>query len=382
MNNLMRFQNNNNISGRQFTPKTTTVLKNTCMDDVVDVVNQRSKNNTDIILPVSLISVKNGQLHLDGQAVEASDVAITDLAQHLSAMGSNPITVNTRMFREAYTNDSSLFSSIFEHVMRSLNDKDLDKFLKYRLSDNGKNVRAIVSEKYENMDNFEVLTSLLSTELKNRPIKEFRLSDNLMKVDFVFSQNNHIRKQVGDILSMFSLINSETRYHKLSLLAGLYRLACTNGMITPVGDNNFGVSQVHKGNQSFTKFMNAVQSGKMDNLISNIDNFAENYNKLYDNVINHQLTDKQIKEQQKLGMSQEKYQLRKELETTSKKYNVQLPDNLVTDHFEVINQAERLSRFNFVNAITRYSQTRPLEEKLNLDNIAFKYVQDHTRKQG
>ena len=112
----------------------------------------------------------------------------------------------------------------------------------------GQVARALLSERYRRIDNYEVAQTVLPiiSEMQGARIESCELTDTRMYIKVV---NERIQTEVvpGDIVQAGILIsNSEVGMGSVSVKPLIYRLVCTNGMVADVGVGKRHVGRINE----------------------------------------------------------------------------------------------------------------------------------------
>lgn len=109
-----------------------------------------------------------------------------------------------------------------------------NKKLLVRIKENGKKyIRAVLSESYSILDNFDVVEAIL----KDTPtvnLRSYVNDDFSMKMEIALKNNITLGTEEGkpdNYISMITIENSETGNATLNFKAGVYRPICSNGLM-------------------------------------------------------------------------------------------------------------------------------------------------------
>jgi len=332
-------------------------IDNLTIKNCLETAKTFATNHKDRIIPVMALGANHNGLTIMGQNLQMTNSAITHLTDVLNK-GSG-IRLRTDYLKNIYNKNKGLFSDTINHLLSSLPDQETERNIRVRL--NGDTVRAFCSTQYAVLDNVEYIEEFLKLNGDNE-IKSFHLSDDMMCMN-ILDNNNVGNNQIGDIFPMFTLKNSETKHNQMSFVAGLFRLVCTNGMLAPANDSNFSVSRIHRGN-NLNEFFEKITEN-FPSIKAEIQNFATQYMMLTSQNIHIIEND--------LNKS-----IENEVKTFNESHNGSISaQKLIDSHYDIITKDRPFSRFNFVNALTNYSQTLGLESKDHIDTLAFKYTLQH-----
>lgn len=112
-----------------------------------------------------------------------------------------------------------------------------NKKLLVRVKENGKKyIRAVLSESYSILDNFDVVEAIIS-KVPLVTIRSFINDDFSMKMELALKNQITLGTEEGKpdtYIPMITIENSETGNATLNFKAGLWRLVCTNGLMRPI----------------------------------------------------------------------------------------------------------------------------------------------------
>lgn len=131
-------------------------------------------------------------------------------------------------------------------------------FVRTRTDEKGNRVlRAVLSARYTEMDNVTLLQRALPViESQGFEAESFSLTDHNMHLRLTGQKTMTVNRKVGDLVKAgLHISNSETGSGSVKLMALLYRLVCTNGMVT--ADQMGGFRRSHIGsNSEMLRFIN------------------------------------------------------------------------------------------------------------------------------
>lgn len=132
-----------------------------------------------------------------------------------------------------------LLKNNVEHWLKSNNDKRMVRSL-------DGNIRAILSDKYRRLDNFDLAMNVLPMLYDAKAeVDSCEITDNKIYIKAITHQvQGEIKK--GDVVSAGIIIsNSETGHGSLSIKPLIYRLVCKNGAIA----DDYSMRKYHVGRQ-------------------------------------------------------------------------------------------------------------------------------------
>ncbi len=130
-----------------------------------------------------------------------------------------------------------LLATNVQHWLKGSTDKRMIRTL-------DGNVRAVLSDKYRRLDNFDLATQVLPMLLEaNATIESCEITDNKLYIKAI-THKTQAEITTGDIVSAGIIIsNSETGHGSLSIKPLVYRLVCKNGAIA----DDYSMRKYHAG---------------------------------------------------------------------------------------------------------------------------------------
>lgn len=181
--------------------------------------------------PATAIRMTPEGLTIDGAPVKTTPTAI----RHLCQLAKIP----PDFFVNRMTSDEQ--STVFNRLYGELGG--VEKL--YRVS--GNTLYAVVSNRYVPRDNIllvDILRQAAESALKLKPVKSY-IHPDFTKIRLIPSD-----AKANDLIPMIEFTNSEVGYGSLRILAGSYRLECTNGLITEIHSSRARWIHIGKGDVS------------------------------------------------------------------------------------------------------------------------------------
>lgn len=132
-------------------------------------------------------------------------------------------------------------------------------------------VQGVVSNKYAYFDDKEVIQILETSILKDMKYSNTIITPERLHLRAIEPVSFKLENDDSPLFFCYFIDNSMVGQSSFKVRIGLYRLACTNGLIVPCGDNSTAVlcKQVHRGYKDiaaeFNMAMNFLQE-KKDNI--------------------------------------------------------------------------------------------------------------------
>lgn len=182
---------------------------------------------TDLILPAESIHYAEDGFNLNGANITVTQTA----TQQLLSIGRIPAS----FFLEKLTlvEQRAVFNRIFDAMK--------DREFMFRL--HSQQLYGIVSPSYKKMDNvfaIELIRAATSSGMKLQAVKPV-INPDFMRISLVLAQAT-----VNELAPSITITNSEVGLASLNIWAGVYRWACSNGLLIPVSDITRG-RWVHLG---------------------------------------------------------------------------------------------------------------------------------------
>jgi hypothetical protein len=255
----------------------------------------------------------------------------------------------------------SLLATNVQHWLSMSNDKRMVRTL-------DGNVRAILSDKYRRLDNFDLAQNVLPMILDaNATIESCEITD---KKIYIKAITHKVQAEVtkGDVVSAGILIsNSETGHGSLSIKPLVYRLVCSNGMIA----DDFAMRKYHAGK---TDEMSQIEFSN-DTLKAVDKAFWLKVRDLVKFSLDA-VTFEQIVESMRESATRKIEVPEKAIELITKKFNLTQNENSnVLSH---LIQGGDLSSWGLGNAVTRMAQdVHSYDRSTELEQIGYQIMQNN-----
>lgn len=191
-------------------------------------ITRQQKSKRDFVLPTTMVEAyaMNGELNLDfaianGDDADRMNAALTDIAHR--QLGEY-CTIPAKYY-DLMKSHPGLLAKNVAYWLKHNSDRRMIRTL-------DGNIRAILSEKYRRLDNFDIAQNILpmlneaQAEVESCEITEKRL--------YIKAITHKVQAEVkvGDVVSAGVLItNSEVGHGSLAIKPLVYRLVCKNGAI-------------------------------------------------------------------------------------------------------------------------------------------------------
>ena len=255
----------------------------------------------------------------------------------------------------------SLLSTNLKHWLERSNDKRMVRSL-------DGNVRAILSDKYRRLDNFDLAQNVLPMLNEvNAEVESCEITDKKLYIKAI-THKVQAEIKVGDVVSAGLLIsNSETGHGSLSVKPLVYRLVCKNGQIA----DDFAMRKYHAGRQS------EMEQIEFSNETIKAEDKAF-WLKVRD-LVKHSLSevtfDKMV-DTMREAHNKKFVDTERALELVSKKYLFN--EGEAKSVLQHLIQGGELSSFGLGSAVTRYAQDAPsYDRSTELEAIGYQIMQQN-----
>lgn len=184
---------------------------------LIEDMNAYDAVKWDEVAPASDVRYSALAFWFKGHYIQTTDTAI----RQLCALNGIP----SHFFMERLKNDER--TAIFNRLNREHGDTEH----MFRFS--GDTLYGIVGPRYRRIDNSRILSVIEAAADAGLPLMPVKhtLDPDHTRVVLVPE-----RAQVGELTPSITITNSENGLASLTMWAGVYRWACTNGLMVPVGD--------------------------------------------------------------------------------------------------------------------------------------------------
>lgn len=119
------------------------------------------------------------------------------------------------------------------------------------------NARALLSDRYRRIDNFEIASAVLPIigEIKDARVESCELTDSRMYIKVV-TPRTQAEVKVGDTVQAGVIVtNSEVGYGSVTVKPLIFRLVCSNGMVAESGAmRKYHVGRINEANDDLSIF--------------------------------------------------------------------------------------------------------------------------------
>lgn len=204
-----------------------------------EIVRQQ-KSKRDFVLPTTMVEAfpMNGELNLDWATSKAGDerlnMPLTDIShRQLGEFCSIPAKYYDLM-RKAHP---GLLAQNVKHWLNVSSDRRMIRTL-------DGNIRAVLSDKYRRLDNFDIAQNILPMlNEANAEVESCEITEKRLYIKAI-THKVQAEVKVGDVVSAGVLIqNSEVGHGSLAVKPLIYRLVCRNGAIA----DKYALKKYHVG---------------------------------------------------------------------------------------------------------------------------------------
>lgn len=190
------------------------------------------------------------------QITEANQNFVTSIERFsdygLSTLG-NTVNFPAKFVKDIFDTNAELATQVVKDRVKLYFEKKKTNF--YAREFEGK-IRGIVSNEYSYFDDYQVIDILENSPLANLKFKNNLISPERFHTRAVdYNEPFVIGNDTSPLFFAYFIDNSMVGQSSFKVQLGIYRLACTNGMILPVRD--FVICrQIHRGNKDISKEFN------------------------------------------------------------------------------------------------------------------------------
>lgn len=252
-----------------------------------------------------------------------------------------------------------LLSKNVSHWLTKNNDKRM-----FRILDG--NVRAILSDKYRRLDNYDLAENILPMLVDAKAdVESCEITENKIYIKAI-THKVQAEIKAGDVVSAGIVIsNSETGHGSLSIKPLVYRLVCSNGAIA----DSYAMRKYHAGRQTE---MEQIEYAK-DTIKAEDTAFWLKVRDLVKFSLSEVTFDK-IVETMRVSTALKIEQPEKAIELVTKKY--QMNENESSGILSHLIMGGDLSSWGLGNAVTRMAQDVPsYDRSTELESIGFEIMQ-------
>lgn len=202
-------------------------------------ITRQQKSKRDFVLPTKMVEAfaMNGELNLDWATSNSGDERINAPLTDIAHRQLGEFTGIPAKYYDLMKKHPGLLAKNVEHWLKYSSDRRMLRTL-------DGNIRALLSDKYRRLDNFDIAQNILpmlnevSAEVESCEITEKRL--------YIKAITHKVQAEVkvGDVVSAGVLIqNSEVGHGSLAIKPLIYRLVCRNGAIA----DKYALKKYHVG---------------------------------------------------------------------------------------------------------------------------------------
>lgn len=194
------------------------------LEDVINEVHQGSMNHYDEVVPVGDMNFESlNKMEISGQAVQVAKSAQRLFSNRLKV----PYSYMSRCPADLQAENLNYW---IEQESRH-RDTFFCRF-------DGNKLRAVFTERYQPLDNMEVLSELVQNGFDTNAEVQYALDENMFILKIPeYARTFNVNPEYGKldkIVPGFAFANSEVGSTAFSIEAYFYRLVCTNGLISKV----------------------------------------------------------------------------------------------------------------------------------------------------
>ena len=344
------------------------------LQSLVTTLEKQQKVKTDIVLPANHIIYKDGMLNISGDQYIMSELANEQCAQKLGI----PIGYYRTMKNGA---PELLEQNINGWLNRKTSTKYLLRTFNYPQEDTDNICRAMLSNRYNILDNYDVLLTALKAIKDmgvNVEIREAKVTEQRMYLYIVcpeieiqaeellkgYLDNQDTKGRGNGIISGLCISNSEVGMGTFEVSPRAQILRCLNGMI----DRKSAVKRVHLGAKMDTSVINWSEGTKSKNyeLIMEMTKDAVKtfLSKDYlGNMVNRLQAAKGMEVQHPTGLIEH---LAKDMGIVSEEQKASILNYFIKDGDH--------TGLGVVHAITRSAQNQDADTRYDMESMAFQVL--------
>lgn len=204
-------------------------------------IMRQHKSKRDFVMPTNLVEAYalNGELNLDFSTTNKTEVddrfngVLTEIAHdQLGQWAGIP-----SKYYDLMRKHPGLLAKNVEYWLKNSSDRRMIRTI-------DGNIRAVLSDKYRRLDNFDIAQSILPMlNEAQAEVESCEITDKRLYIKAI-TQKVQAEVKVGDVVSAGVLIqNSEVGHGSLSVKPMVYRLVCKNGAIA----DKYAMKKYHVG---------------------------------------------------------------------------------------------------------------------------------------
>ena len=233
------------------------MINTTTLENVITEVHQNSINHFDEVVPVHEMSFDSlNQMWISGKQID-----IAPSAQHL------------------FSNRLRVPHSYLARCPEALQAENLNFWIEQESQHretffcrfNGDTLRAVFTERYQPLDNMEILSQLIQQGFDPCSKVQYSIDNGMFLIKIpeytrAFSVNSGHGGSLDEIVPGVAFANSEVGLIAFSIEAYFYRLVCTNGLISQTAATVSRFKHIsNKGLENFPETLSMVIAGSIQN---------------------------------------------------------------------------------------------------------------------
>jgi len=248
------------------------MIKTTTLENVITEVHQNSINNFDETLPVQEMSFDSlNQMWISGKQIDVAPSAQRLLSNRLRV----PYSYLSRCPEDLQARNLNFW---IEQESRT-RDTFFCRF-------NGDTLRAVFTERYQPLDNMEILSQLIQQGFDPRSMVQYSFDNNMFLLKIPeYAKAFGVNPGYGnldEIVPGIAFSNSEVGLLAFSIEAFFYRLICNNGLISKTASTVSRFKHIsNRGLENFADTLTLV----IDESILNQGQFMSSRNSLIDDPV-------------------------------------------------------------------------------------------------
>ena len=234
------------------------MINTTTLENVITEVHQNSINHFDEVVPVHEMSFDSlNQMWVSGKQV--------DVAQSAQRLVSNRLRV-------PYSYLARCTDDLQAHNLNFWIEQEAQTRDTFFCRFNGDTLRAVFTERYQPLDNMEILSQLIEQGFDPCAEVQYSIDDGMFLLKIPeYAKAFGVNPGYGmldEIVPGVAFANSEVGLLAFSIEAFFYRLVCTNGLISKTASTVSRFKHIsNKGLENFPETLASVIDGSAQNQI-------------------------------------------------------------------------------------------------------------------
>jgi hypothetical protein len=214
------------------------------MQEIVPLLYRQESEKHDYLIGTSRIEMQE-----DGKVKVQDTSREYNLSKYALGQISTYLNIPREYVRRISEDSPRLLSQNINHWLNKKQDRRLIRTL-------GKDLRAFLSDRYKVMDNYPLLEMITPVFTQhNLQIISSNISEEKMYIK-ALSPKLKSEVKVGDVVQAgICISNSEVGAGSLSIQPLIYRLACTNGMVTDAARRKYHVGRKLDEFETFNEYI-------------------------------------------------------------------------------------------------------------------------------